>query len=324
LAELLKAAERPLLRLSPLLSGEAIDRFLSFARKRSLPVSAWGLESLETEWGALLPPDGNGASPQGYLFSDRSRDEERRVLLILGNLDQSNNVAFTECLALARRQPVRLWHLGAGEGALAAIYRRFFDRVGEQLELLPGWLDEAAADHSSGSLEVLLNPEECFRLWGKAAERALLGALTEPAAPAVLADRGSRERSSGKGSASVREHSFRVTLFWNSRNGGYLLPRLAAAGLLGAPATPDLLLEAGPAPLIGEPQGVPGRESPGVAGRESPAVRRVRWGDAPAGETLFVPLARVFLLSGSSIPSGRPPLRIGTPTQEELDQLLLG
>jgi formate dehydrogenase major subunit len=61
---LLRRAQRPSLRLSPVLSGEALERFLDFARRRSLAVTAFGLESLGKEWAQLIPP-ADAAAPGG-------------------------------------------------------------------------------------------------------------------------------------------------------------------------------------------------------------------------------------------------------------------
>jgi formate dehydrogenase major subunit len=313
----IRKARRPLMRLSPYLPGELIDRLLGFAQARGLAVQAAGLEHLEAGWTELT---GNGApgAQADYLFEDGWTDRGRRLILIAGNLDESNNVAFTECLALGRERGHPLWQAGP----LNPLYRRFFERTFPQVDALELALREAKAVGTE-AVEVLLNPEEILKNQGKQVEKKILKAIRA----AVL---------DGSGGPRVR-----LTLFWNSRNGGYLLRSLAAMRFQAAggspevpseaeadvPAQPgkagaaagqaDLLLELGPA------QGFHhggGREAPPAPN----GVTTVRWALQPDGEHLFIPLDSSLLFSGYSEPSGRSPILAGEPGRQAVNNLLLG
>jgi NADPH-dependent glutamate synthase beta subunit-like oxidoreductase/ferredoxin len=330
LQRLLAEARSPLLRLSPYLSGEAIDAFLELARRRELPVVGAGLEELEPGWEAFTVPPKAG-SGECCLFEGGAGGGGRQLLL-LGNLDQSNNVAFTECLAMARRSGAVLWHAGA----LAPVYERFFARCedGGASRALPARAKAGGAGKlapalgpvklrrllrdalqeagEGGRLEVLLNPSELLREWGKEMERHLLRTLRNMVRPAAAGSTG----------AAVR-----VTLFWNARNAGYLLRALhalrggatsgrrAAAGR-GGPPEPmecDLILEAGPQ----------GELDDGVRWKPPGKPKRVQWGVLPTGAHLFIPLSPPLLMAGYGEPSGRSPFSSGELGREALCSLLL-
>jgi NADPH-dependent glutamate synthase beta subunit-like oxidoreductase/ferredoxin/formate hydrogenlyase subunit 6/NADH:ubiquinone oxidoreductase subunit I len=194
-------ARQPLLRLSPVLAAEVLDRFLAFASARGIPVQAEGLAGLEPGWADLLRrPAATSTAAAG---SHR--------ILILGGLDRANNVAFTDCLALQRRGPARLWYYGETE----EVYERFFERILPDPARLAEGLKDAGA-----SVTVLVNPEQLLAEGGKAAEKKVLAAL-RAAGPEV-----------------------RITLYWNSRNAAHLLEALGRKGV-GLEAPHDLLLDAG-------------------------------------------------------------------------------
>jgi hypothetical protein len=287
-------ARRPLLKISPLLAGEVIDRMLRFARQRQVAAVALGMEGLNREWASFLPAPAGGTdarragaymdvqAPAGeYLFEDR-RAPGGPVLLV-GNLDESNNVAFTECLGWKNDSAARLWAVGPH----TAVYDRHFERVFPTYGDLAWALREAQA--AGGQVEVLVNPQEVARVGGKEAERRVLSTLR------------------GGGAA-------RLTLFWNARNGGYLLRSLAASGVWAdeadASEAADLVLEAGAL------EGKGGRESVKAG---SAAVRWGRLGDGPDGAGLWIPLPRPAWIGGYTEPSGRRPRRAGG-----LDGRLLG
>ncbi len=325
LKERLGRAKKPLLRISPLLAGEAIDRLVRLAVERKMAVAPLGLEGLERDWARLAAaPAGAAAEPLFETLraapgavpvaAEAARAELRapsaahgapRLVLLVGSLDESNNVAFTEALRWKRKGGGALWAVGPQ----APIYTRHFDRIFPRLEELDAALRAAAAAGVPGAVpsaelrapssvpgvEVLVNPEELARAGGKAVERQALAALL--AAPAGV----------------------RVTLFWNSRNGGYLLRKLAeasASGLAGlsaggAAAGYDLVLAA---------------SAGGPAGAEDGAGEAVvRWGlagaerqaDPEAG--VWIPLPRQVWIGGYTEPSGRRPLQAGL-----LDGRLLG
>ncbi len=302
LRERLARARRPLLRISPLLAGEAIDRFIRFARERKLAAAGRGLEGLERDWARLLPE--GGSTLFGDLRADRAGAPKSggRIVLLAGNLDESNNVAFTECLRWKRRTGGALW----AAGLRASIYARHFDRLFPGPADLAAALQEAAA--AGGRVEVLLNPQELARLGGRETERQVLAALLPAAA------------------AASRAAGVRVTLFWNARNGGCLLRRLAEAGpeAGGAPGEaapagvepPDLVLEAGcrPGSESGKAAVCWGMDDGRKAGAESGAEPR-------AG--LWIPLPRQVWTGGYTEPSGRGPLQAGLLDGRLLESLLI-
>ncbi len=209
LEALLGKARKPLLRLSPVLAAEVLDRFLAFARKRGVPVQAEGLAGLEPGWVELLRRPAPAAA-RGKPAAGTGADGVRRIL-IAGGLDRANNVAFTDCLTLQRRGQARLWYYGETE----AVYERFFERILPD----PAALAEGLAG-ARGPLEVQVNPEQLLAEAGKRAEKKVLAAL-KAAGPGV-----------------------RVTLYWNSRNAAYLLEALDGKGA-GEQPEHDLLLDAG-------------------------------------------------------------------------------
>jgi formate dehydrogenase major subunit len=205
LEALLGKARKPLLRLSPLLAVEVLDRFLSFAAARGIPVQAEGLAGLEPGWAKLLARA--GAADGSLAAGGSAAAAEGRRILLLGGLERANNVAFTDCLSLQRRGQARLWYYGETE----SVYERFFER----LEPDPTRLAEGLA---AEGVEVLVNPEQLLADAGKGVEKKVLAAL----------------RAAGPG--------VRITLYWNSRNAAHLLAALDGAG---AEDEHDLLLDAG-------------------------------------------------------------------------------
>jgi NADPH-dependent glutamate synthase beta subunit-like oxidoreductase/ferredoxin len=190
LEALLGKARKPLLRLSPLLAAEVLDRFLGFASARGIPVQAEGLAGLQPGWAKLL------RRPEDAAAGSRAA-AGNRLVLIAGGLDRANNVAFTDCLALQRRGQARLWYYGETE----AVYERFFERIVPDPAALADGLAEAG-----GPVEVLVNPEQLLAEAGKRAEKKVLAAL-RAAGPEV-----------------------RITLYWNSRNAAHLLAALDGKG----------------------------------------------------------------------------------------------
>ncbi len=207
-------ARKPLLRLSPVLAAEVLDRFLAFASARGIPVQAQGLAGLEPGWAKLLArpnPVGAASGPAGAAAGTAGPTAGPRRILILGGLDRANNVAFTECLTLHRRGQARLWYYGETE----TVYERFFERILPD----PAALAEGLAA-GSGPVEVRVNPEQLLAEAGKRVEKKALAAL-RAAGPEV-----------------------QVTLFWNSRNAAHLLKALGGKGA-GEEQEHDLLLDAG-------------------------------------------------------------------------------
>ena len=286
--EALKDARKPRMRLSPYLPGEVLDRALRFARKRGIPVEAAGLQELDPGWAGLAAAF-NGAGADTPLFETAAG---RRLLLLVSGLEDANNVAFSECLALGSEAGTTLWHLGE----LKPVYRRFFDRCFPAAAELAEVLEQARREEA-GPVEVLVNPEMLNRQLGGRGERAVAGALQAAA-----------EDSAAHGD---KRAGVRITLFWNSRNAAYLLRSLGGSGASRAKA--DLILQLGPEPDF-------------HASKETavPTVKTIRWAWRPNGEHLFIPLDRSLWFTGYSEPSGRAPRRTGVPSQQVLKNLIIG
>jgi len=295
LAQALEDSKKPLMRLSPYLPGEVLDRALGFARDRAIPVEAAGLQSLNFGWADLLDAravgDRGGGEPH-LLFEERAG--KRRLLILVHGLEEANNVAFSECLAMARERNIPLWHVGE----LKPVYRRFFDRCFPDV----GAVDEVLAEaRSAGTqrVEVLLNPEMVVRLAGQKKERQVLQALQEALS-------GNNKRVTGRADVNL-------TLFWNSRNAAYLLRTLKRSGASKSKA--DLLLRVGPEPAF--------HNSTVSKPERLEEIKTIHWGWQADGADLFIPLDISILLSGYSEPSGRSPRRAGKPSPEALKNLIL-
>jgi ferredoxin len=207
--KLLAGAKAPLMRISPLLCGEAIDAFLDAAGKKGIPVSSPGLSELDPRWA------GFGASQPGA-------SGHTGIRVMVGDIEDSNNVAFTEAYRLRREGVADLWLVAPGQ-ANPETAARVASRVFPALNDLAKAIDEAAA---KAAVIVVVNPQETRSKSSADAEKKLLDVLVAA-------------RDAGKA---------RIVLLWNARNAGYLFGRLAAAGATGAkklPAKPDLLLDAG-------------------------------------------------------------------------------
>jgi formate dehydrogenase major subunit len=287
----LEDSRRPLMRLSPYLAAEVLDRALSFARNRAILVEAAGLQNLDPGWVELL--GGNNGEKAHNLFEERT--ERRRLLILLQGLEEANNVAFSECLTMAREENAILWHVGE----LKPVYRRYFESCFPDFGAMEEVLAQARKTGAE-QIEVLLNPEMIVKLSGKKKEKELLQALQ----PAVT----------GNNRLIAGSPAVYITLFWNSRNAAYLLRSLNGGGASKRKA--DLLLQMGPEPAF---------HSSTDSGTERPEETRVvRWGWQAAGADLFIPLDRSILLSGYSEPSGRSPRSAGRSSREAVKNLLIG
>jgi ferredoxin len=273
-ALMMSRARSPLMRVSPSLCGEAIDIFLSAAAAKKIPAVAAGLEALDPGWAAL----GNGGSGSGGFFADGPAPGA--VAILVGDISSSNNVAFTEAYRMRRKGLLDLWIVGHDD----EVSRRVASRVVPELDRLGEVASSARAD--SKPLDILVNPEEIHRAHGSAGEKAVLQAL-------------------GKAASGAR-----VTLLWNSRNGGYLFGKLAAAA---APVSrarpskasggkPDLLLD------VGVEDG-------------GQTAQRIVWGMKTTEGALFLPLPRELWLRGRSYPSGRGSLEVDSVDEEAIREL---
>jgi formate dehydrogenase major subunit len=293
--EALKSSRRTVMRLSPYLPGEVLDRALNFARDRGIPVQATGLERLDRGWVALIDKTDLG-SQKDYLFEDGQQGSEGRLFVLAGDLEASNNVAFTDCLAVARERNYPLWRVGA----LDPVYRRHFDRSFTDFGTLTDVLEEAQTA-GADRVEILLNPEQILKILGKKKEKAVLQALQN-----ALGE----DENPAKGKPKLR-----LTLFWNSRNAGYLLRSLN--GTNRSMSKFDLLLEVGPKPRFHN-------SDPASSASTEESIRTIRWGWRRGGAELFIPLDRSIWFSGYSELSGRVPRRAGVPSREAYKNLIIG
>jgi hypothetical protein len=204
--KLLSGSKAPLMGISPYLCGEAIDTFLDAAAKKGIAVQAAGLSDLDPRW-AGFPAAQPGASLH------------KGIRILVGDIADSNNVAFTEAYRLRREGVADLWAVAPGEPN-AETATRAASKVFPALTDLKTAIEEGAA---KAAVIVVVNPEEIRGKGGAGAEKSVLDALQAA-------------QTAGKA---------RVVLLWNSRNAGYLFGRLTAKGSKKPPAKPDLLLDVG-------------------------------------------------------------------------------
>jgi formate dehydrogenase major subunit len=137
--KMIAAARYPLMRISPVLCGEAIDAFVEAAGRLRVPFIAEGLETLDPRWAALLsdPPVKPGALPR---------------LILVGDIEATSNVAFTEAWRRRREGAASaLWIAGHDSEPARRVADRIFPTADEALA-------EAAA--AGGDIEVWVNPQE--------------------------------------------------------------------------------------------------------------------------------------------------------------------
>jgi formate dehydrogenase major subunit len=211
LAALLAAARQPVLQISPYLAGETIDVFLDIAARHGWAVKPSRLERLSEAWDGLL----RGPRREDFFAA---LGEEAGCVLLVGDLEEANNVAVTDCLTAARRGHLRIWPPGRA-GAAAA---RAAERGWPELAALGEAIGQAVRE--KGRLRILVNPEELRGGYGPGLEARVAEILLEAEA-------------AGRA---------QVLLLWNSRNAGYLLRTLSERKLpicrdLGF----DLLLDVG-------------------------------------------------------------------------------
>ena len=259
---LLAGSKAPLMRISPSLCGEAIDLFLDASVKKRIPVEAAGLAKLDPRWSAFAAAQPGASTHTG-------------IRILVGDIADSNNVAFTEALRLRRQGVADLWVVGPGDlngggdgGANLETARRAASRLFPTLAELKTAIEEASA---KAAVIVVVNPEEILAKAGAATEKMVLETLLAAQAG------GSGAHATGK---------TRVVLLWNSRNAGYLFGRLAADGHKRPPKKPDLLLDVG----IEEPTN---------------GVKRIVWGKKATADALFIPLPHELWIRGRSHPTGR-------------------
>ncbi len=153
LGAVLGKARTPVMRISPYLSGEAIDAFVQAAARRGIPVRAAGLEKVDPRW-SQLASKASGCT-----------DDEHPLIVLIGDIEATNNVAFTEAYRRRRAGTADLWILGHdSETAQRAASRVIADvRAGMDEALAAGsrvvaWVNPESAP--AGALEALLPVRE--------------------------------------------------------------------------------------------------------------------------------------------------------------------
>jgi len=262
--------DKGLMRISPYLSGETIDLFLELAEKYGMAVEAAGLQELDKSWAELPATGGNS----GYLFEALDYGPEERALILAGNLEESNNVAFTEALSMHKKHGWQLW----GVSRRDKLYDRFFSRlIPDPDELVEMFKSEAGKKRR---LDLLINPEEFVKASGRSQEKRLLGTLLKTGEQVC------------------------TTLFWNSRNAGCLLRSLAVKKFAQGKQDYDLLIAVGA-------DSDTSRDTFQETSKEPFKGRVIELGRKATGSGLFIPLPLPLWLQGYTEPSGRTPFRTG-------------
>jgi NAD-dependent dihydropyrimidine dehydrogenase PreA subunit len=191
----LAKSRSPMMRISPYLSGEAIDAFVEAATRRGIPVSAAGLEHVDTRWGQLA-----SAQPPG------GTDEPGQLIVLIGDISNTNNVAFTEAYRRRRKGTADLWIAGHDdETSLRTASRVFADIQAALTEALAvgspveAWVNPEAAP--AGALDALLAVREklAIHLLWNSRNAGYLFACQTPArkSPDLFLDVGVEEATNG-------------------------------------------------------------------------------------------------------------------------------
>jgi len=218
---MIRAAKRPVMRVSGRLCGEAIDAFLDLAAAHRMPVEGEGLAGLDPRWTRFA----GGSAAFGGAAGCAEPDRGRALRILVGDIAASNNVVFTEAYRERRERTADLWIVGVDGTDPAA--SRVASRLEPSLAALPGMLAEAVAGARPSAVTVYVNPVELRKSAGASGEKTVLDAL--------LAVAGGTTGGSGG--------AVRVVTLWNERNAGYLFGRIASGA--SAPQRPDLVLDAG-------------------------------------------------------------------------------
>jgi hypothetical protein len=158
LGQVLAKAQAPVMRISPYLSGEAIDAFIQAASRRGIPFQAAGLENLDPRWARIA--SGTQGSHQ---------NNSRKLILLLGDIGASNNVIFSEAYRRRRTGAADLWIAGHDDETSRRVASRVITDVQSALDealaigaSIEAWVNPEAAP--SGALDALLGVGEGFRL----------------------------------------------------------------------------------------------------------------------------------------------------------------
>ncbi len=214
--DILSGASRAVMRISPYLAPEAIDYLVERAKARGYHLLPMGIEQIDDAW-LSLP-----SRREGVFFEDTSADPKARVAIVLGELEDTNNVAFTELYRMKKQELLKLWIIGSDSPVARKVADRIFPRLSD--------LEDAFqyAQFERRTVDLIVNPEGIHA----SAER-----VTENTLFRVIRETGTWQK-------------IRITLYWNSRSAQHLLSRLKESGIradrLGFGLEDyDLVLEAG-------------------------------------------------------------------------------
>ncbi len=305
LNDMLSSVKAPVMYLSPLLAAEAIDTFVEWGRDRGLDIIPYvsdgsrmsdvrggveGVERVSFEWLEL------DSSLIGF-FDDPSNGGSTKTVVIVGSVEDTNNVAYTEVYRLKREGSFGMWVVGCE----TASTDRVADRVSSGVEGLSSLRDILEDALKIGGVDVLVNPEGVVRDYGSGIERLIIS---------VLKDYRGR-------------NDVRVTLLWNGRNSGYLMRRVKSfyEGLAKSDGLRERLValmgKADFAVYVGYRGNFRGPNLDAGQVLDVKGLPLVVFGKNPygikgGGEVLFVPMDEDFWLKGSFYPSGRESFSLGS------------
>ena len=196
LTSMVARATAPVLRMAGNLAMETIDFYIAEAEKLGVTVLPYGLSDTDPLWLQQEP---------STFFTEGDR---RGAVVVLGNLHDTSNVAFTRLLRLHREEEFELLFYGCSVPAALRSRGKVFDDL------------SALGRHLSGLDNV---PVDVFAV-----------PQTTPEAAGWLANL-SRERA-----------GVRTAFFWDTRNAEHLLRSLASRpNAAPAPGEPDLVIDVG-------------------------------------------------------------------------------
>jgi len=290
-------SKKPVMEVSPYLAAEIIDAFLERAEMRGIQIVPKDIAPVNPRWVELLKktesvtgffddPEFLIAGAGGTTEKSGPAAKTSHTVILVGDIENANNVVFTECYRMKREGLFELWAVGTETESVKRAVSIVYPDIGE----LKKAVEKA---HNSGPVDIMINPEDIALKYGKDKEQSIVSLLI-----------------------NVFQHSgVRITLFWNSRNAGYLLKKLNEKNCLdsGPDYSADLRL------IIGDKdgQGLPIKKS------SKDGVAMVVWGRKRYKDYLFIPLKDSFWINGSFEPSGRKRVSAGVLDMTEVDKVVL-
>ncbi len=316
---LVSAAKNPVMYISPLLATEAIDAFVDWGNRRGLDIVPYtpafkdakvegfdGIGWVSFDWlGIESPLITSGRGGVFGFFDDPSNGGATKTVLVVGDVELTNNVAYTEVYRLKKAGLFDMWVVGY----TSASVDRLADRVLEEGLSDAGSFKAVVKDALKvGGVDILINPEGIVNGFGNSVEGDVIDVLGEYAG----------------------RNDVRITLLWNGRNSGYLMRKVKdfykdlkevndlRTALSKVMDKTDFAVYVGykgnfRGPNLDSDKTLRVAKLPVVVFGKNPYGIGLDRGNVASGsgEVLFVPMEDDFWLKGGFYPSGRKSFSLG-------------